>query len=91
MFRPTSKAEVSTIAGTRGAWAMSVTRFRAPRTRLIPAVSMTAFAEAGFSSGTLLGANASVRFSTRKWTRSASRQSRSASLTRSSANCPVAR
>ena len=38
----------------------------APRTRLRPAVSMTAFADAGFSSGTLLGASACVRFSTRK-------------------------
>ena len=63
MFRPTSKPELSTIAGTRGALAMSRSRFRAPRSRLRPAVSITAFADAGFSSGTLLGASACWTFS----------------------------
>ena len=57
----------------------------------MPAVSIAAFADAGFSSGTLLGARAWTRFSTTKRTRSASRQSSSESATRSSAACPVAR
>jgi hypothetical protein len=67
--RPTSNGDGSTISGMRGGVAMSRSKLRLPRARLPPAVSMTAFADDGFTSGTLLGDNASTTFSMRKRTR----------------------
>jgi hypothetical protein len=83
-LRPTSKAEVSTIAGIRGEAAMSRMRLRPPRSRLAPPVSMTALAEAGLTSATLLGEAAWRRFSARKRMRCSSRQPRPALSTRCS-------
>ena len=91
MLRPTSNDDVSTISGIRGLVAMSRSRLIPPWTRLRPPVSMAAFADAGFTSGTLLGDSASSRFSARKRTRLSSRQSSAASLTSWSAVCPAAR
>ena len=64
--RPTSKGVPSTISGMRGADAMSFTKADSPRATFRPPVSTTALAEAGLTSGTLLGASASSTFSTRK-------------------------
>jgi hypothetical protein len=81
MLRPTSNEDVSTISGIRGLAAMSRSRLIPPWTKLEPPLSMAAFADAGFTSGTLLGDSASARFSTRKRTRLSSCQSSAASPT----------
>ena len=81
MLRPTSNADRSTISGIRGGAAMSRRKVSPPRTRFSPPLSTAAFAEDGFTSGTLLGAAASTRFSTSRRTRVSSRQSRCASAT----------
>ena len=91
MLRPTSNAEESTISGIRGAVARSRSRLTPPRTRLTPPVSMAALADAGLTSGRLLGDSASMRFSAANRTRLSSRQSSAASLTSCSAVCPAAR
>jgi hypothetical protein len=91
MLRPTWKDAESTICGTRGAEARSRTRLNPPRSRLSPAVSMTAFADAGFTTGMLLGDIASTTLSTRKRTRCSSRPHRPASATSRPAVSPVAR
>jgi hypothetical protein len=91
MVRPTSKGDLSTISGIRGGAAMSRRKASPPRARFSPPLSMAAFAEAGFSSGTLLGDSASTRFSRTNRIRSSSRQSRSASSTSRSAVRAAAR
>jgi hypothetical protein len=91
MSRPTANAERSTISGIRGGAAMSRRKLRLPRARLPPAVSIAALADAGFTSGRLLGDAAATRFSTRKRTRCSSRQPSPASPTSAPAARPVAR
>ena len=91
MLRPTSNCEVSTISGTRGGVARSRSKLIPPRARLRPPLSMAAFADAGFTSGTLLGESASARLSARKRILLSSRQSSAASSTSSSAVRSAAR
>jgi hypothetical protein len=90
-FSPTSNADLSTIAGMRGGRRMSRAKLRAPRVRLRPPVSSTAFSAAGFVTGRFEGATASSTFSAAKRTRRSARQSRSASQMSLSAARPVAR
>jgi hypothetical protein len=90
-FSPTAKADVSTMDGIRGGRDMSPANLRAPRTKFMPPVSIAAFRTAGFSTGLLLGAAASSRFSATKRTRRSAFQSRSASQTSWSTVRPVAR
>ena len=78
---PTSNASGSTIDGTRGGTAMSDRKFRRPATALPPPVSSAALTAAGFSSGLLLGASASIRLVSTKLTRSLSASSSPASAT----------
>ena len=79
------------MVGTRGAASRSPTSCRTPVTALAPPESMAAFQATGDSSGLFDGAAACTRLPTRKPIRSLSRQSSSASTTRSSAARPVAR
>ena len=88
---PTSNASGSTMDGTRGATAMSAAKFRRPARVLLPPVSMAAFTAAGFSSGLLLGASASMRLVSMNPTRSASFSSSPASASTPSAACAAAR
>jgi hypothetical protein len=88
---PTSNASAATMDGTRGGVARSAARCRAPRTRLPPPVSITAFQNTGLVAGLLLGARACTRLSTTNRIRSASRHSRSASASSRSVVCPAAR
>src|SRR5512132_4571660 len=88
---PTSKASAVTMVGTRGGVVRSPARCRAPRTRLPPPESISAFQKTGLVSGWLLGASACTKLSTINRSRSASRHSRSASATSSSAVRPAAR
>jgi hypothetical protein len=88
---PTSNASGSTMVGTRGGTAMSERKCRRPATALPPPVSSAALTAAGFSSGLLLGASASIRLVSVKPTRSESRSSRPASATTPSALSAVAR
>ena len=88
MLRPTSKADRSTISGMRGGDAMSRSELRRRRGRgSCRRCRSAALAEAGFSSGTLLGARPRPGSPTRTASASSSRQSRSASATSSSAVC----
>ena len=70
---------------------MSRTKARAPRTMLAPPVSMTAFADAGFTNMTLLGEMASTRFSARNRIFWSLRQASPASSTSPATASPVAR
>ena len=88
---PTSNASGSTMVGTRGATAMSPTKFRRPARALPPPLSTAAFTAAGFSSGLLLGDRASIRLVSTKPTRWESASSRPASATTPSADCAAAR
>ena len=88
---PTSNASGSTIFGTRGGAAMSLAKCRRPARMLPPPVSIAAFSATGLSSGLLLGAIASTRFSSTKLTRWVSAQSRSASAARPPAVSVAAR
>src|SRR3954452_9283241 len=88
---PTVNASGSTIEGTRGGLVRSRSIRRRPRTTLAPPVSMTAFTDSGFRTGTLLGARASTRFVAVNRMRSSSCQSRSASSMSSQAVRAVAR
>ena len=88
---PTSNASGSTMDGTRGATAMSAAKCRRPARALLPPVSMAAFTAAGFSSGLLLGASASMRLVSTNPTRSESASSSPASATTPSAVCAAAR
>ena len=56
---PTENSSLATMLGTRGATAMSPTRFRRPRTMLAPPVLTTSLSAAGFSHGRFEGAAAS--------------------------------
>src|ERR1700735_2301107 len=88
---PTSNASGSTMAGMRGAAAMSLAKCRMPVTALPPPVSTAAFRAAGFSSGLLLGASASSRLVRMKPMRSVSAGPRPASAITPSAVPPAAR
>ena len=70
---------------------MSAAKFRSPRSALAPPVSTAAFTAAGFSSGLLLGASASIRFVSTNPTRSESASSSPASATTPSAAEAAAR
>ena len=70
---------------------MSARKCLSPFRALPPPVSMAAFTAAGFSSGLLLGASASIRLVSTKPTRSESASSRPASATTPSAVCAAAR
>jgi hypothetical protein len=60
---PIVYADESTKAGSRGGRCRSRRNCRRPRSRLPPPVSQACFAEAGFTSGTLVGAAAATRLS----------------------------
>ena len=79
------------MVGTRGGTAMSATKFRRPARALPPPVSTAALTAAGFSSGLLLGASASIRLVSTNPTRSASFSSSPASATTPSAVSAAAR
>ena len=64
MLRPDlERRPVDHLRDPRCDWPCRAAGCGPPRTRFSPAVSMTALADAGFTSGTLLGASASTRFS----------------------------
>jgi hypothetical protein len=88
---PTENASGSTIEGTRGGVARSLTNWVRPRTALRPPVSMAALSDSGLTTGTLLGARASTRLVALNRMRSSSCQSRSASSISSQAVRAAAR
>ena len=81
---PTWNASRFTMVGMCGEEVMSEANARIPRTRLRPPVSIYAFRAAGLRYGLLLGADAAIRLVSTNFSRVLSRQSSSASASRSS-------